>query len=210
VSVDTRCAAVAERALAAGADMINDVSGGSHDLNMGVVAAATRASMVYMHMRGSPVTMTAHTRYSHDPSGDIAAELTALLESGLQAGVPRWMQIVDPGFGFAKDATTCEDLLRPRVLARLRALLDHRPIMIGLSRKRFLEHMLLQERAAKGLISHGISPENRDHATVGGCLAALTSSLYCEPDNRAPVILRVHNVKAVKDACDIYARLLFS
>jgi dihydropteroate synthase len=126
ISVDTRRAAVAEAALAAGADLVNDVSGGGDPGMLPAVGRAGRG-MVLGHMRGSPRTMASLTRY-----GDVRAEVWSSLDAAerraREAGVTDvWL---DPGIGFAKDLAGN--------LALLRALPRDRRVCLGASRKRFI------------------------------------------------------------------------
>ncbi|CAM9097947.1 unnamed protein product, partial [Phaeothamnion confervicola] len=96
VSVDTRSAAVAAAAAAAGADMINDVSGGLHDPEMLPTAAALALPFVMMHMRGTPETMAHLTRYD-DVVTEVGAALAARGAAAAAAGLPRWLHLMDPG-----------------------------------------------------------------------------------------------------------------
>ena len=100
--------------------------------------------MAYMHMRGLPQTMTQtqYTTYTDNIIDTVSSELTERLHAGEVIGVPRWMQIVDPGIGFAKTASASADLLRPESLRGLRTALGGKLMMVGLSRKRFLETLL--------------------------------------------------------------------
>ncbi|KAI8869170.1 Dihydropteroate synthase [Ramicandelaber brevisporus] len=103
ISVDTFVASVAKSAIQAGADMINDVSGGTLDKNMFAVAAELQVPVCLMHMRGTPKTMTKLTDYAGgDVVRGVIAELDARVRAALRAGVYRWNIIVDPGIGFAK------------------------------------------------------------------------------------------------------------
>lgn len=207
ISVDTRHSVVASAAIKAGAGIINDVSGGTHDPDMIPLSQSACVPMIYMHMRGSPQTMTQpeYCNYSNPPA-DVARELALQLEAGCSTGIPRWMQMVDPGFGFAKQADICQDLLRPKNLRLLRQLLKDRPVMIGLSRKRFLETMLLKAPTYASQTS--ISATERDSATVGGCIAALLSGSSPDREALSSLILRVHNVKATHDACVVLTKLI--
>lgn len=132
VSIDTRKAAVAEAAVAAGATLVNDVSATLHE-----VAAATGAGWVAMHMRGDPTSMQRDPRY-----GDVVAEVRAFLldraDAARAAGVDEvW---IDPGIGFGK--TTAHNL---SLLARLDELVATGcPVVVGTSRKRFLGELLAE------------------------------------------------------------------
>jgi dihydropteroate synthase len=137
VSVDTRKAAVAAAALAAGASMVNDVSAGRHDPDMLAVAAEAKAPLVLMHMRGTPATMQDDPRYD-----DVVAEVEAFLAERCQvaeaAGVDHQALVVDPGIGFGKRDRDNYALLDQ--LARLTRL-GH-PVMVGTSRKGFIGRAL--------------------------------------------------------------------
>ena len=137
--MDTRNADVAKAAVEAGADMINDVSGGTHDVAMFETVGALNVPYVLMHTRGTPQTMTsiAHTTYGPDLLGEIGAELDVQLVQA-NAYLPKWLQIVDPGIGFAKNSKENLRLLQQENLQRLSALVGHRMLFVGASRKRFL------------------------------------------------------------------------
>ncbi len=132
ISIDTRSAEVASACLAAGATMINDVSAFG-DPQMAAVVAAANCPTVLMHMRGTPADMQQHCQYQH-LLGEIADELSVAVHSALKAGVASEQIIIDPGFGFAKTAEQCCELLAK--LGNLRAL--GFPILSGPSRKSFL------------------------------------------------------------------------
>lgn len=140
VSVDTFHAETAEAALAAGAHMVNDVSGTNVSPEMVALAARTGAPYVLMHSRGTPATMTSLTHYD-DTVADVLAELTAVRERLLTAGVRPERLIVDPGLGFAKAGGQDWELLR--ALPRLREL-GHR-VLVAASRKRFLGALLAED-----------------------------------------------------------------
>ncbi len=133
ISVDTMKADVADRALEAGATVINDVSGLAHDPEIADVVAARGAALVLMHMRGDARTMQSMTDYR-----DVVAESVHFLEEAVdravRAGVPESRIAVDPGLGFAKTADHNLEILRrlPEYLAL------GRPVLVGASRKSFL------------------------------------------------------------------------
>ena len=116
VSIDTFSAATAEAALAAGARIVNDVSGGLADPGMAGVVARTGAVYVLGHWRGTPETMNSLATYD-DVVAEVCAELEERVAETLAAGVRREQIVLDPGLGFAKDADQ-----NWRVLARLDAL----------------------------------------------------------------------------------------
>ena len=171
ISIDTRSAAVAERALAAGARIVNDVSALADAAMAGVVAAAG-AGLVLMHMRGTPETMQRETAYA-----DVTAEVTAWLRGRMAAaeaaGVARESVALDPGIGFAKSAEGSLELLAR--IPELAAI--GRPVLVGASRKSFLARLTGDEGP----------PQDR----VPASLAAATIATW-----QGAHILRVHDVGA--------------
>jgi len=93
---------VAQAAVEAGADIVNDVSGGNFDARLLEVVADLQIPMILMHMRGTPETMQTLTDYD-DVVSDVATALLERSRAAERAGIPRWMQVLDPGIGFAKD-----------------------------------------------------------------------------------------------------------
>ena len=136
LSIDTSKAAVAEAALEAGADIINDVTALWGDREMGKIAASTGAGLILMHMQGRPETMQVHPSYADD---DVVAEVSKFLsgrrEIALGFGVDAAAIILDPGLGFGK--TAAHNLALIRGIPRLLQLGS--PLLIGHSRKSFLE-----------------------------------------------------------------------
>jgi dihydropteroate synthase len=174
ISIDTYKARVARDAVAAGAAIVNDVSGLQCEPALGEVAASTGAALVLMHTRGRSDDMYEHAVYG-DVLDDVRGELEAAIARALAAGVARDAIIVDPGIGFAKRAGHSFE-----ALARLEALADlHRPILSGPSRKSFL-------KAAVG----DVEPDAREWATA----AAVTASVLFGAH-----IVRVHGVRAMVD-----------
>lgn len=135
ISIDTTKAGVARAAVAEGASIINDVSGGRSDPGLLDVAAQSGAGLVLMHSRGDPQTMQSLTQYD-SLMDDVVAELSANVETAQSAGVEKDRIVVDPGFGFAKTAGQSLELLRG--LERFRDF--DRPVLVGVSRKSFLGH----------------------------------------------------------------------
>jgi dihydropteroate synthase len=174
------------------------------------VAQKSCVPIVLMHMRGLPQTMTQSVYSTYDDvTTDISNELNTQLARSTQAvGLPRWMQIVDPGFGFAKSVEDSRSLMQPGNFLKFRENMQHRPVMVGLSRKRFLEHILLGSSSYQSRSILSVPPSDRDYATVAGCLAALATINTCADDG--PILLRVHNVKAAYDACTIFSNLFHS
>ena len=172
ISIDTYKAAVAGEALAAGASIVNDISGLGYDPILGDVVARAGAGLVLMHTRGRPREMYRHAEY-----GDIVAEVSAELQQALEradaAGVPRAQVIIDPGIGFAKRADQSRAVLTK--LAALGPL--GRPLLVGPSRKSFL----LDGRAP-------VPPSARDWGTAAAVTVAIMGGAH---------IVRVHNVAAM-------------
>jgi dihydropteroate synthase len=133
VSVDTVKAEVARRALAAGATIVNDISGLTFDPAMSDVCAQAQAPVILMHMRGTPRDMQTRTDYA-DVVGESLEFLETALAWGARAGIPEEKFIVDPGIGFAKTAEQNLEILRR--LGEYGAL--GRPVLVGASRKSFL------------------------------------------------------------------------
>jgi dihydropteroate synthase len=177
LSVDTRNAAVAREALGAGAHIVNDVSGLSHDPSMATVVAESRAGLVLMHMRGVPSTMLDHATYE-DLEGEVVAELRQAVRRAREGGVERSRIVVDPGLGFAKN--TLQNLRLLRNLGRLGEL--GFPLLVGPSRKRFLGELL------------GVPPRERVAGTVAASVMA-----YLEGAR----IFRVHDVGPVRQALTV-------
>lgn len=150
VSVDTMRAGVAAAAAAAGATMINDVSGGLADPDMLAAVAESDAAYVAMHWRGHSFGMYDQARYD-DVVAEVCDELSARVDAAVVAGIGRDRLVVDPGFGFAKDFDHNWTLLAG--LRQLNAL--GLPVLVGVSRKGFLRRSGLDEL-----------PEDRDAATT--------------------------------------------
>lgn len=135
VSVDTRRAVVARYAVAAGARIVNDVSGGMFDPDMLGHVADLPVAYIAMHMRGDPQTMQQLTDYG-DVVSDVAYELGDAVTRAQTAGVAPWRLILDPGIGFAK--TFSQNLALMRNLSEFKRLLQDYPLLLGPSRKAFL------------------------------------------------------------------------
>ena len=174
VSVDTRKGPVARAALDAGAVVVNDVSGLTHDLSLAAIVAKAGAGVIVMHMRGEPKTMDTLATYRHVAT-EVADELGAAAARAEAAGIERDRIVVDPGFGFAKTAEQNYRLLDE--LATITGL--GYPVAVGPSRKRFLG------------AATGRPVEDRDRAT------ALACALAWERGARA---FRVHDVALAREA----------
>ncbi|WAR53912.1 hypothetical protein PtB15_3B421 [Puccinia triticina] len=192
ISIDTFRAQTAEAAVAAGATIVNDVSGGDADPAMLPTVARLDVPYVLMHMRGNPRTMGQLTSYHHVVE-DVRAELAAKVQRALDAGIKRWNLIIDPGFGFAKDlAANCQLLHSLHALQRPSSAEDHHnilhgfPLLVGLSRKRFLAQLL-----ARPSNSSLPPPDQRLVPTIVASTIAVRNGAH---------IIRAHDTKAIKQA----------
>lgn len=169
VSVDTSKAAVAEAALAAGADIINDVTALRGEPRLAEVAAASGAPVVLMHMQGEPRDMQKNPVYV-DVAREVRKFLLERAEAAVRAGVKRERIILDPGFGFGKTFAHNAELLR-----RLEELtsLDY-PVLVGMSRK--------------SMIGHALGLEVSDRLLPGAALAVLAAE-------RGAAVIRTHDVQ---------------
>jgi dihydropteroate synthase len=187
ISIDTMNASTAELAIAAGAGIINDVSGGLADENMFAVAAKHGVVIVLSHWRGHSDIMNTLASYQN-VAEEVASELEARVSAALAAGIKRENIIVDPGLGFAKDMKQNWQLV-----ARLDEIEKlGLPVLVGASRKRFIAGALDEEEP------NSVSHERRDVAT-----AVLTALLM----QRKLWGVRVHNVLATVDAINIVGAL---
>jgi dihydropteroate synthase len=187
ISVDTMNHQTAAAAVAAGASIVNDVSGGLADPKMFAEVAKTDAKFVLSHWRGHSSEMDSLAQYE-DVAADVVAEIAEQVAVAVANGIPRSRIIVDPGLGFAKDIKQNWQLVAR--LDRLEEL--GLPVLVGASRKRFLAGALEAEDPAS------VSTGRRDLAT-----AVLTALLL----QRKLWGLRVHNVEATVDAIKLVEAL---
>jgi dihydropteroate synthase len=179
ISVDTRKAEVARRALERGAGLVNDISALRYDPRMAEVAAAFECPVVLMHMQGAPATMQKEPRYA-----DVVEEIKRFFEERLafatRHGIREERLILDPGIGFGKSLEHNLEVLRR--LSEFRPL--GRPILVGLSRKSFI-----------GKLLGDVSPEER----LEGSLAA---ALWAVQEGASG--LRVHDVGPTRRALRLW------
>ena len=179
LSIDTYRASVAEAAISAGADIVNDVSAGTMDPEMLPLIARLGCTVILMHMRGTPKTMVGMTSYPNGIIEDVAQELLARVAAAEAAGIRRWRMILDPGIGFAKSQTHNLELLRRfgdlRAYEGLRGI----PWVVGASRKGFI-----------GKIT-GVTAANE---RVMGTAATVCAAIQGGAD-----IVRVHDVKQMTE-----------
>ncbi|MFI6491131.1 dihydropteroate synthase [Streptomyces sp. NPDC050564] len=187
VSVDTMRSEVAARALAAGARLINDVSGGLADAAMLPLMARAGTPYLLMHWRGHAAGMQTNAVYG-DVVTDVLDELRLRIQAALEAGIPPDCLIVDPGLGFAKEPEHNWELLGR--LGEVRAL-GH-PVLVGASRKSFLGRLLADEATGQPRPAR-----QRDAATTAVSVLAAAQGVWC---------LRVHDVASTLDAVRVTAR----
>jgi len=190
VSIDTMRAEVAAEALAAGAMLVNDVSGGLADPEMLGFVATTHLPYVVMHWRGPSTVMAGLAEYD-DVVRDVRAELGARLEAVVSAGIDPAYIVLDPGLGFAKDAGHNWSLLAH--LDAIAAL--GRPLLVGASRKRFLGELVTGAPADAGSV--GGTAADRDGTTAAVSALAAAAGTWC---------LRVHEPAPSRDAVAVAAR----
>lgn len=181
VSIDTYRANVAVASISAGADIINDISGGDLDPEMFDTVAKLHVPYILMHTRGTPETMSELTDYgTRGVTATVLDELGAKLNTLALKGVAD--VIIDPGFGFAKNLSQNYELLRNLdVFNELGC-----PVLAGISRKRMATQLL------------GINADKALEATV---------ALNCFALDRGASVLRVHDVLAAKQAVTIYSEI---
>jgi len=182
VSIDTTKAVVAERAAAAGARLVNDISGLRFDPELADVVRARDLGLVLMHSRGRPKDMQDAPRYD-DVLDEVTRELDQALDRAAARGVPREATILDPGLGFAKRVQDNLALLAGVPLLRARL---GRPLLVGPSRKSFV-----------GAVT-GAAVGDR----LAGTLAALAAAVLGGAD-----LVRVHDVREARQAADVAAAI---
>jgi dihydropteroate synthase len=170
ISIDTRKAEVADRALAAGATIVNDVSAGA-DPEMFDVAREHDAAIVLMHMKGEPKTMQQSPEYQ-DVVGEVHEFLRERIEAAEFAGIDAERIAIDPGIGFGKNLEHNLELMRG-----IEAFLDlGRPVLIGPSRKRFIGAIL------------DVPEDERVEGTIGAVMWLVSRGAH---------VVRVHDVREV-------------
>jgi dihydropteroate synthase len=174
ISIDTTKSSVARSAIEAGADLINDVSGGVADPQMFGLVTELQVPYILMHMRGTPATMQQLTEYS-DVVGEMITFFETQIDRAIQTGVDRSQIILDPGIGFAKTYHQSIEIIRQ--LNRFQVL--DLPLLVGVSRKSFIGQILNQP-----------DPQQRIWGTAAACCAAIANGAD---------ILRVHDVAEMVD-----------
>lgn len=179
LSIDTFRSGVARAAIDAGAHVINDISGGELDKEMFAAVAALRVPYILMHMRGTPQTMASQTKYQ-DITSEVCFYFAEKIADLKHLGVIDI--IIDPGFGFAKTPEQSYELLKNLDLLKITG----HPVLAGLSRKSMIYKTL------------GTDAEN----ALTGTIAANTIALM-----KGANLLRVHDVRAAKEAITIFEKV---
>ncbi|MGZ8422299.1 MAG: dihydropteroate synthase [Nitrospira sp.] len=181
ISVDTTKAAVARRAIQAGATIVNDISALRGDPLMASVAAETGAAVVLMHMQGTPQTMQKSPRYQNVVQ-EVSAFLCERAQMAIEQGISRSQIILDPGFGFGK---LQEHNLQ--LLADFALLSDlGYPMLVGLSRKQFIGALAQQP------------VQERGYGTAGAVAVAVLKGAH---------IIRVHDVRSMRDTVSVVSAI---
>ncbi|WP_204104448.1 MULTISPECIES: dihydropteroate synthase [Spirulina sp. CCY15215] len=176
ISIDTTRSQVAKAAIAAGADIVNDISGGTFDEEMFPVVAKLGIPYILMHLRGTPETMQTLTDYD-DVVGEISRFFAEQIEKAVKAGIARSHLMLDPGIGFGK--TYSQNIEIFQRLPEFQSL--NLPVLVGPSRKSFIGHFLGKK-----------NPKERIWGTAAACCSAIASG--CD-------VLRVHDVSQIADVC---------
>ncbi|MFM7886377.1 MAG: dihydropteroate synthase, partial [Pseudanabaena sp.] len=176
ISVDTVKASVASSAIAAGADMLNDVSAGRFDLDMLPLVGKLQVPIFLMHMQGEPRTMQANPQY-RDVVQDVKQFLIDAISVAKAWGIPPHLIAIDPGIGFGKTLEHNLELIRS--LSAFKTI--KAPLLLGVSRKSFI-----------GKLCDRPEPSDRLYGTIAACTVCIAGGAD---------ILRVHDPKEIADAC---------
>jgi dihydropteroate synthase len=176
ISVDTVKASVAKYAIAAGADMLNDVSAGRFDPEMLPLVGKLQVPIFLMHMQGEPRTMQKNPQYRHVIE-DIKQFFDDAIWVSKAYGIPKHLIAIDPGIGFGKSLDHNLEILK-----NLRNFADiNAPLLLGVSRKSFV-----------GTICDRPDPRDRLFGTIAACTACISGGAD---------ILRVHDPQQIFEAC---------
>ena len=178
ISVDTMKSVVAREAIAAGADMLNDVSAGRFDAEMLLLAGQLQVPIFLMHMQGEPQTMQANPQYK-DVVREVKQFLIDAIHVAKACGIPSHLVAIDPGIGFGKTIDHNLELIRNLAIFKtIKA-----PLLMGVSRKSFI-----------GTICERPDPSDRLFGTIAACTACIAGGAD---------IIRVHDPKEIFDACRV-------
>lgn len=185
LSIDTKKARVAQLAVSAGAEIINDITALNGDRDMIKTLRETRAAAVLMHMRGKPRNMQKGSLEYDDLMGEITDYLKASSDKAIRAGVAKECLAVDPGIGFGKTPEDNYTIIRK--LSELRAL--GMPVLMGTSRKSFI-----------GKVTGG-GPDERMEGTAATVAASIMNGCH---------IVRVHDVAAMKKVAAVTDAVVYA
>jgi dihydropteroate synthase len=178
ISIDTTKAIVAQGAIASGADLVNDISGATFDLQMLPTVANLKVPIVLMHSRGTPQTMQTLTDYQ-DVVAEICQFLKARCTEAIALGIPLEHIIIDPGIGFAKTSDQNIEIFQHLDLFKQLGF----PLLVGPSRKSFI-----------GRILNRTDPQERIWGTAAACCRAIAGGTD---------ILRVHDLPAMSEVSQV-------
>jgi dihydropteroate synthase len=178
ISVDTVKASVAKQAIAAGADIVNDVSAGRFDPDMLPTVGKLQVPIFLMHMQGEPRTMQLNPKY-RDVVQDIKRFLTDAISVAKACGIPQHLIAIDPGIGFGKTLEHNLELIKN--LSAFKTI--KAPLLLGVSRKSFI-----------GKLCDRPNPSDRLLGTIAACNAGIAGGAD---------ILRVHDPKEIAEACQV-------
>ncbi len=178
ISIDTTKVQVAQQAIAAGADIINDISGATFDEQMLSAVGKLDVPIILMHIRGTPQTMQQLTEYD-DLVGEIMQFLATQIDKASACGIAKSNIIIDPGIGFAKNHLQSIELIQR--LSEFNNL--NLPILVGVSRKSFMRPILNKD-----------NPKQRVWGTAAACCSAIANGAD---------ILRVHDIPEMYDVCRV-------
>ena len=197
LSIDTFHASTARRAIAAGAEIVNDVSGHLWDLEMSSTCAQLQCGAILMHTRGRPQDWpTLPPLPANEVLPLVLTELAQRIKAATDAGIERNKIVLDPGFGFGKRLDENYPLLAHFDQFRQFGL----PVLAGVSRKGFLAHTLTQHPSLAVLLN-GVAPsmEDRLQATTAANVAAILAGAH---------IIRTHDVRPAAEAAAIADRIV--
>ena len=186
LSIDTMRTEVAQVAVSAGAQIVNDVSGGKADPEMHSYMATLDIPYILMHWRGPSNIMNTLTDYT-DVAADVASEISSQVDVAVAAGVARDRIVVDPGIGFAKTVDQNWPILKHLDVLENLGL----PILMGASRKKFLGELLSQDGEARDM-------DDREAATLAISALMAQRNTWC---------VRVHDVRGSRDVVEVVNRL---
>jgi dihydropteroate synthase len=186
ISIDTMRPEVARAAIAAGACMINDVSGGKSDPEMLEYASSLNSPYILMHWRGPSNIMNTLTDYQ-DVVADVTAEISQQVDVAVAAGIARERIVIDPGIGFAKTVDQNWPILKHLDVLEGLGL----PILMGASRKKFLGELLAKD---------GVPRDSDERESATAAISTLMAA-------RGLWAVRVHDVKSSSDAIAVVDRI---